>query len=205
MGFSELAVLTIHDVKNNLAQLVADAESRGDMASMQVAQHASEALTRLLCYYRSEAHFLDIVVEPASPAELIDDLIQALANHRREHQDIKLEIDLSQAPAIGFFDKTLIQMVLANAMQNALRYAKSTVQLTIIEQDEHMEICLHDDGAGYPEGVLTDPDNSPVTEQGTGLGLRLARRVLALHVNQGRCGEIILSNDGGAVFRLILP
>lgn len=205
MGFSELAVLTIHDVKNNLAQLVADAESRGDMANMQVAQHASEALTRLLCYYRSEAHFLDIVVEPASPAELIDDLLGALVNHLREHQHIKLEIDLSRAPAIGFFDKTLIQMVLANALQNALRYAKSTVQLTVAEQDDHVEICLHDDGAGYPEGVLTDTDNSPVTEQGTGLGLRLARRVLGLHVNQGRCGEIILSNEGGAMFRLILP
>jgi K+-sensing histidine kinase KdpD len=208
MSFSELAALTIHDVKNNLAQLAADAELRGDIASVRVALNASETLSRLLCFYKSESHSLSLHVEAQSPQELIDDLLHALPRTIPEQNKIHLSSDLSLAPAIWFYDKVLIQMVLANALQNALRYAKTSVEIGVTLHATHLEFCVQDDGAGYPQSVLEEVvsgGQSAVSQHGTGLGLRLAQSVVSMHQNQGRAGEIFLSNEQGARFSLRLP
>ena len=65
---------------------------------------------------------------------------------------------------------------------------------------------VSDDGPGYPPEMLGQmPEIRPVSRDGTGIGLHLARQVAALHANGGRAGYIELSNDGGAAFCLSLP
>lgn len=206
MSFSEIAALTIHDVKNQLGQLAADAELRGDIRSVRIALQASENLSRLLCFYKSETHILDVQIEAQSPTETIDDLLQALPRTMQESQKIQIKTDLSQAPALWFYDKTLIHMVLANALQNALRFAHSQITLSVSEKDAQLEFCVEDDGEGFPSPLLEEVSaSSPVTTSGTGLGLLLARSVVTLHSNLGRSGKIQLTNSHGAQFRLILP
>lgn len=218
-GFADIAALTIHDVKNNLAQLAAEAETRGDLKSMQIALEASGTLSGLLSYYKSETHDLHVQIEPQDPCELIADLIGALPNGLLEKNKIRITSDLSNAPSIWFYDKTLIQMVLANVLQNALRYAQHQITITVavitVEHAEQLVFQILDDGDGYPQTVLENlGDHSPVTRHGTGLGLRLAQRVVALHQNQGKSGHIHLSNHDaangvdnkrGARFELVLP
>jgi K+-sensing histidine kinase KdpD len=204
--FADIAALTIHDVKNNLAQLAAEAESRGDFKSMQVALEASGTLSGLLCYYKSETHNLHVQIEPQDPAELVADLIAGLPAGLRKNSRITVLSDLDDAPGLWFYDKTLIQMVLANALQNALRYAQHEIRITVIEHSGQLLIQILDDGDGYPQTVLENyGSHSPVTRHGTGLGLRLAQRVVALHQNQGKTGSIHLSNSGGARLELVLP
>lgn len=204
--FSEIAALSIHDVKNSLAQLAADAAARGDKKSQQLAQQASDTLTGLLCFYRSETHNLHVQIEPQDPQELITDLLSEQQSRIHNYPQLSLQIHLEQAPAIAFYDKTLIQMVLANALQNALRYARSKIELGIIGHADYLEIYVQDDGAGFPTEMLeNDARSSAVSSQGTGLGLRLAKSVVTLHTNDGRQGEIRLSNQDGARFQLLLP
>lgn len=204
--FADVAALTIHDVKNNLNQLANDAEARGDLASMKVALHACESLTELLCFYRSETHHLHLQIDAHDPSEMLTDLLENLPRSLREQSGIKLDLDLDQAPGIAFYDRNLIQMVLANALQNAMRFARSSVALGAKTHLDRLEFFVQDDGPGYPQSVLDDRDAySPITRNGTGLGLRLAHRVLSMHENNGLHGEIVLSNRGGALFQLFLP
>jgi K+-sensing histidine kinase KdpD len=204
--FSEIAALHIHDVKNNLAQLAAEAEARGDVRNQDLALRSSETLTQLLCFYRSETHNLHVQIEAQNPHELITDVVNVYANPSRLPAGRLVEIQLAQAPELWFYDANLIQMVLANALQNALRFAQKKIIISVTAQTDYLEICIQDDGNGYPTTMLeTQIEHVPVSAGGTGLGLRLAHRIVALHTNNGRVGEIILSNHQGARFKLRLP
>ena len=54
-------------------------------------------------------------------------------------------------------------------------------------------------------GFVYLPLNTAYRAAGTGLGLQFAKLIVQTHVNQGRVGELRLSNDQGAVFQLLLP
>lgn len=204
--FAAIAALTIHDVKNSLAQLAAEAESRGDFKSRQIALEASVTLSGLLCYYKSESHNLHVQIEPHAPADLIADLIATLPVGFSENSQITLTTNLSAAPDLWFYDQTLIQMVLANALHNALRFARNQITITVTTRAEQLIFQIHDDGSGYPPTMIENiVGHQPVTRHGTGLGLRLAQRVVALHQHHGKFGSLHLSNLPGAQFELRLP
>lgn len=204
--FASIAALTIHDVKNNLTRLANNAQARGDLASMQVALKASQTLSTLLCFYKSENHMLDAQIDAQDPHDLIEQLIIAQSQQANDADNKQIKLDLDQAPQLWFYDPHLIQMVLANALQNAQRFAKNTITIGVRKQDELLEIYIHDDGPGYPDAVLNETEHaSSISQEGTGLGLRLAQRVVQLHANAGTQGHIVLSNDQGAKFQLFLP
>jgi signal transduction histidine kinase len=148
--FASIAALTIHDVKNNLTQLANDAEARVDLASLKVVLRASEALTGLLCFYRSETHHLDVQIDAHDPCDMLSDLISNLPRSLREQPGIAIELNIKEAPSIGFYDRTLIQMVMANALQNALRFAHSQIEIGVIAHPDKLEFYVKDDGMGYP-------------------------------------------------------
>lgn len=78
-----------------------------------------------------------------------------------------------------------------------------------IRTPDYLEICVQDDGEGYPTALLGNHGQaSAVSSEGTGLSLHLAESVVARHTNEGRCGEIRISNlseNNGAKFQLLLP
>jgi signal transduction histidine kinase len=202
MSFAEIAALTIHDVKNSLAQLAGQAEARGDAATLQVALNASEALTRLLVFYKTETNILELAINDHVPG----DLITELAAEFKGLSTISIVVNDAAAPALWYYDASLVRMLLANAIQNALRFARTRVTISASENSGYLEFTVHDDGVGYSDSVLADEDaSSSITPEGTGLGLRLAKRVATMHANAGQYGEILLSNDHGAVFILRLP
>jgi signal transduction histidine kinase len=97
-------------------------------------------------------------------------------------------------------------MVLANALHNALRYARQRIRVRVAESDGYCIFTVHDDGEGYPESVIADLGASAtVSRNGTGLGLQLAARIAQQHENAGLRGEIRLANDDGGIFTLRLP
>jgi signal transduction histidine kinase len=202
MSFTEVAALTIHDVKNKLAQLAGRAERNGDAETVRSALEAAQTLTELLTYYKSESGGLRLDVEAHSPADLVEELVR----ESRGVSAIAIEQDCANAPALGFYDETLVRMVLFNALHNALRFARSRIRVGAGEQDGYCIFTVKDDGDGYPDSVLADHGASaPVSRGGTGLGLRLAERIAEQHENAGLRGGIELSNDSGAVFTLRLP
>lgn len=202
MSFLDIAALSLHDVKNRLATMAARAESRGDSETLRDALTAAADLTRLLALYKADAGILHTEIDARCPADLLDEL-------RQENQPLtRLEIvvDVAQAPALWFYDEYLVRMLVVNALQNALRFARRRVTLSAREHEDCLEFRVSDDGEGFPEEILVSQTHEThLSPEGVGIGLYLAHRVAALHQNHGIAGSVQLYNDPGAVFCLRLP
>ena len=126
--------------------------------------------------------FADLDLGPllADLAELYD----ALA----EEREITLSVAVPDSmPVRG--DRDLIQQAVANLLDNAIKFAPpaSTVRLTALKIEDHVDISVIDQGPGIPEA-----DRARATERffrgeqarstpGSGLGLALVQAVAQLH------------------------
>lgn len=109
-------------------------------------------------------------------------------------------------------DPDLLQRVLENLLDNALRHAPedSLVRLRSEARDGHVEIRVEDSGRGVPPELrerIFDPfvqaesGGSAVTRSGRGLGLAFCR--IAVEAHGGRI--LVEDGDPGAAFSLSLP
>lgn len=202
MSFATLAALSIHDVKNRLAAMAARAETRGDSDTVREALAAAGELSRLLACYKVDAGLLRPDIDARCPADLCDELIA----ETRPLTALEITQDARLAPTSWYYDESLIRMVLANAVHNAMRFARQHIHITARQVDKWLEFRVTDDGPGYPARMLSEPTQSaPISADGVGIGLYLAHQIAALHENHGICGRITLENSPGATFILRLP
>jgi signal transduction histidine kinase len=203
MNFDDLAALTLHDVKNRLAILASRAEAKGDHETVHDALEAAAALSRLLVYYKAEKGQLTLDIEARVPADLLEELAAEIG----QQTALTVTSELNGAPALFFYDESLVRMILLNALYNARRHARQQIVIAVHQTpDGWLMFEVRDDGPGYPPRVLEQPlAMQAISHEGTGLGLHLASRVAALHQHAGQAGTIELKNDGGAVFSLHLP
>ncbi len=202
MSFEAYAALTIHDVKNRLASLAGRAEARGDEETVREALDAAARLTALLVCYKAENGWLGADIDGHPPADLVVDL--AAESARLFAQPVE---PLPGAPQeICFYDDNLVRLALHNALHNAQRHARARVCIGAALDGDWLDFTVSDDGPGYPADLLTARARpAELSDQGTGLGLHLARLVAALHTHGERRGAVLLANDGGARFTLRLP
>jgi signal transduction histidine kinase len=202
MKFDEVAALTIHDVKNRLALMASHAETRGDKQTVRDALEAATMLTHLLLFYKAEVGSLGVNINARVPADLLEEFSMSFSNQ----DSISVTADASKAPTLWYYDENLVRLSLMDAVYNALRYAKSKIEITAQETDNYLEFLVHDDGPGFPPEMLGEPSSiQTVNCDGTGLGLHLASHIASLHKSTNQIGSIELSNNNGAVFCLRLP
>ena len=79
INFSDLAALTIHDVKNRLAIIASQAEARGDSDTVSGVMQAAQALTNLLLFYRAERDQLRLNIDAYMPSDLLTEMALELA------------------------------------------------------------------------------------------------------------------------------
>jgi hypothetical protein len=109
-------------------------------------------------------------------------------------------------------DIALIERVLENLLDNALRYtpAGGTVRLSLETVENSVRVRVSDTGRGIPADALpkifdryfqADPSDRTGSDRG-GLGLAIARRILELH------GSVIVAEsvpEQGTTFSFQLP
>lgn len=201
----DLAAAVIHDVKNQLAELALRLERRGDVVQETgLAFDAARRLTDLLLATRQQSGELRANIDSASPGDLLQELC---AEYQGLFPNISFTVENNDMPAFAFYDTALIRLALTNAVHNACRYAKSTVKLSARSDNNFLVFEVIDDGPGFPDSMLGAAPSSPTfaSARGTGLGIYLAGKIAELHQMEGRCGNVILSNRGGACFSLSLP
>ena len=132
----------------------------------------------------------------------------ALAVHRpaADAGPVRAQVEGS-AEARG--DAQAVERAVRNLVENALRYARSEVRVTISSDSEGASVTVWDDGPGFPDDVLARgvdrfaPGDSPDAHGGAGLGLAIVAEIAAAHG-----GTVTLRNDapsGGARAVLALP
>jgi signal transduction histidine kinase len=109
----------------------------------------------------------------------------------------------------AFADPDMVQQVLHNLLDNALRYASSTVTVEACVRPEEIVISVCDDGPGVPEEraaelfgkfVQLQRPVSGAGYKGTGLGLAICHEILRLNG-----GRIWVEPGHGGLFRFALP
>lgn len=212
--FPGLSALIVHDLKNRLAvheqrltELLASHPAlagelgllRSDAVSLQ------RRLVAFLTLYRDDAHGLAANEQEENPALVLAQAAR-FARTIAARQDIEVEVDVLRAPPEWFFDAYLIGLALEAAVDNAVRYARSSVRLSARCDDGWLLLAVEDDGPGLDGEPVTANDSGQ-----TGLGTELCRTVARLHTNNGRSGQlrlVDLCEDEGAIgtrFELRLP
>ena len=149
--------------------------------------------------------------EVFSIAELAQDAAMKFSLMAME-RGISIRIDGGDRHIHVTADVLLVERVLDNLIDNALRHAEGADEITIRLADRAVdaEIMVCDNGSGMPRAawnrILTEQSGKPpsypgATEKGSGLGLSIVRRILELH---GNSLELVTTGGSGTSFRFAL-
>jgi signal transduction histidine kinase len=134
-------------------------------------------------------------------------LTEILTQYQQTHPKDLVQIEGAEPlPVVG--ERTYLQMMLHNLLNNALKYGNGEILVTTKVTAQQVCISIHDDGAGIPESQWNDlfkpfvrgEDNQ---NSGYGMGLAIVERIALWH---GGCVEVQHSDRlGGANFTVFLP
>jgi signal transduction histidine kinase len=117
-----------------------------------------------------------------------------------------VEVAFVPAPATVRGDADALAILIRNLVDNALRHARSRVEVTIEGDAKSVRIAVLDDGPGVPSGmsdrVFDRFYRAAASDTGAGLGLPLVQRVAELHA-----GSVMVDRApmGGARFTVTFP
>lgn len=221
ISFSTILASSIHDMKNSLGVVLSSVDelvhSAGDslppaqLGKLQrEAQRVNDNLVQLLALYKMEKQGLALNIDEYFVHDFLEEVL-ATEKAMLETRHIQLELRCANDLA-WYFDRDLIAGALKNAVNNAVRYARTKVLITAQEANNFLVLSVNDDGQGFSDGKLADDRQHGhgvnFSSGNTGLGLYFTSRVAALHKNKDRRGTIELSNGhvlGGACFTIKLP
>lgn len=200
----ELLANVSHDLRTPLTTLLAHLETlqmKQDTLPLVERQEYLEVATRqsrrigllveqLLEAARLEAGQISVNLEPFPVGELLQDVVQkfALAASAR-HVELNTEIVAASTQVQG--DIALLERVLDNLIDNALRHTPAGGRVTVAAEPHHrvVRVTVRDTGRGMtPEEVgrifdrfyRGDPGRSSDSGQ-AGLGLAIVKSILELH------------------------
>lgn len=151
----------------------------------------------------------DLAIHP-EPVDLLKWLELRMADHRRGNDRIAIALQDDGVTGPAMFDPIAMEKLINNLLANALRHARSLVQVSAKCSGTENELCVEDDGPGVPEEeceAIFNPfyrldESRERGTGGTGLGLAIVRRVIERHGGTVSCEK---SNLGGARFCVRWP
>ncbi|KGG93829.1 MULTISPECIES: sensor histidine kinase [Comamonas] len=156
---------------------------------------------------RLEYGFVQPELESFSLVDLVQDVFQKF-ELAAESRHIALQADLApQLPAVRA-DLGMIERVLSNLLDNALRYTPEggVIRIAIRAVGQELEVTISDSGLGIPqelrEGLFRRPFTVGGARRDGGLGLRIVHQMLELH---GVSIHLVESGGQGTTFRFSLP
>lgn len=215
---SILAALS-HDLRTPLTVLVgmADALALGKGSPERQRSMLESLRNQALSINQQVTNVLDMARLRSGRVELnhawqpVDEVIGAtLQLVRAQWREREISVDLPPDLPLVYLDAVLIERVLWNLLENAIKYspADTPVELVARHAPPWLDIGVCDWGPGLPAGdtealfELFCRGQPESTIPGVGLGLAIAREIAQAHG-----GTVLAENrlGGGACFRLRLP
>lgn len=206
-----------HDLRTPLASLVGLAESlqltrpapttqQAEVAAAMAAtaRRMSALVGKLLDMARLEAgtERLDLQWQPIE--EVVGAALAAMAVPLRQRP---VSVDLPQDLPLVRFDAVLIERVLVNLLENAVKYSPddSAIELAACVDGDSLVLSVRDHGPGVPAARRTamfrkfERGTRESATPGVGLGLALCRAILEAHA-----GRIELADAPGGGTRVLV-
>ncbi len=186
-----------------------DSEIRQSLidTALEEAERMNRLIGNLLNMTRLEAGAMQVVKQPGDVQDAIGTALENLTGRLDDHQVLVQVPD--NLPLIPM-DFVLIVQVLANLIDNSLKYSPPNTPIDIRAWQAEREIYIQvsDQGVGIPDGDLTRIFDKfyrvqrPENISGTGLGLSISKGIIEAH--QGR---IWAENrpGGGTIISFTLP
>ena len=200
----ELVANVSHDLRTPLAALQGYLETvllKGDALDpaqqrhyIEIAARHSERLGRLVTELfelaKLDAQVTQLHVEPFSLAELVQDTVQKFTLPA-QHKALSIDVDYHEQLPFVYGDIGMIERVLVNLLENALRYTDTggVICLRLHANPDSVTVQVEDTGCGIPAEELPfifdrcfrveRPGHSD--SEGAGLGLAIAQRIVRLH------------------------
>ncbi|WP_322619652.1 sensor histidine kinase [Photobacterium damselae] len=195
---AELLADSIKDkaIKQKIESIVEDTE---EMESM---------VNELLYYAKVEQPDTELHCQNILLNQYLADMLQIW--EKTAHNKLTLKMPFKQNIEISL-DTQLFKHVLNNLISNASRYSENDTLVTLSQDHEFIFITVEDDGPGISSEhwpYLFDPFYSAdparnKAQSGFGLGLAIAKQIVARHKGQITVGDSALL--GGAKFTVVLP
>lgn len=211
-----------HDLRNPLSALKMATEiaRRGPQATspekatqmLAITGRQIERLDRmigdLLDSTRIESGRLELRREPSDVGRIVRNVVELYRPASREHEIVFVE---PAEAVVADCDPARIEQVITNLVSNAVKYSPGGGRVTLVAFAERSEaiVSVSDEGMGIPpedrERIFEPFRRSGRSRElvpGVGLGLSVARRIVAGH---GGTLRVESRGDAGSTFRVSLP
>ncbi|MCN4144761.1 MAG: hypothetical protein LC437_06840 [Thiohalomonas sp.] len=208
--FNAVLMSFIHDIKNSFLISLSSLETfkpelKDNVYRIQYElQCINNSLVQLLSLYKMETHLFSIQADQYNLYDFLEEIIinNSLINEKNDFS-IKMECDETIE---WFFNKDLIAAII----NNSTRYAKPKIKLSAKIINDYLQICIEDDGKGFPEKMFVHPDSLEtaidIQSGTTGLDLYFAEKIPNIHHNGDKRGFTVIDNKsqlGGGQFKLL--
>jgi len=175
-------------------------------------ERLSKLITDLFELAKLEAHDSAVHSEPFSLSELVQDVLQKFELTARE-RNINIVTNIGQELPFAYADIAMIERVLENFLDNALRFTpdEGSVSIVLTNHDkDSITVQISDTGCGIPENELprifdrfyqTDRSRKGKSSH-SGLGLAVTKKILELH---GTAIQVKSDQNSGTAFTFELP
>jgi PAS domain S-box-containing protein len=159
----DLVAMLSHDLKNPLTavtgfteilrELPADDPQRDEFLA-RIEANAYSALSLAMNFVdasRIESGSLETHLEPVSLNEIVEQVLRQQES-RAQIKHIRLEIRLDRSRPTAMLDRRLIDRIVANLVNNAIKFspAKSEVAIETAMRDGQVQLRIQDQGPGIP-------------------------------------------------------
>jgi PAS domain S-box-containing protein len=202
------AIMLYHDLLLTEVYGALDAAQREALERAQrSAEHLLELINDLLDLSKLQAGKMQPRVEEVDVAELVDTVFLSVAPLAREYgSELSLHVLRRPLPVLG--DARRIRQILLNLISNAVKFGEGhPVEVRAGQNGGGVVVEVADHGRGIAPGDVPRIFEDFVqlgdgSDEGTGLGLPIARRLAVL---LGGSLEVDSEPGVGSTFRLFLP
>ena len=205
-----------HELRSPIASLRAQLEStrpeddeHGLVPDLLADTLRMQALVdELLLLARADA---GMIGRSRSTVDLDDTVEVVVALRRFEHERLDIEVDRTGVrPVQVLGEPTLLEQVVRNLLDNAVRHASREVRVTLAEEDGQAVLTVDDDGPGIPvehrevvfQRFARLDSSRDRHDGGVGLGLAIVADIVRSHRGTVSVGD---SGIGGARMTVWLP